>query len=60
MGLQSATPDPTLSRTDVTNFTATLTEEAGVSFNGVGDDLKHLAENYLAGKLDVVEPPETY
>lgn len=60
MGLQTATPDPTLSRTDVTNFTATLTEEAGVSFNGVGDDLKRLAENYLAGKLDVVEPPETY
>lgn len=60
MGLQTATPDPTVSRTDVTNFTATLTEEAGVSYNGVGDDLKRLGEDYLAGKLNVVEPPAIY
>jgi len=60
MGLQTATPDPTVSRTDLTVISAALTEEAGVSFRGVGDDLKRLGEDYLAGKLNVVEPPAIY
>lgn len=60
MGLATATPDPTVSRTDVTNFTAVLTDEAGVSYNGVGEALKRLGESYLAGKLDVVEAPAIY
>jgi basic membrane protein A and related proteins len=60
MGLATATPDPTVTRTDVTNFTATLTDEAGVSYEGTGEALKRLAESYLAGKLDVVEAPAVY
>lgn len=60
MGLQTATPDPTVSRTDVTNFTATLTDEGAVSYDGVNDALKRLASDYLAGKLSVVEAPATF